>query len=97
MAQNLPFVKRTNTPRFGLLSCYPIGSLFMTHQPAYGYSELKDAITASVRYTLRNAYLFGFLYFSLRTALIVLATCASAKGIAFLRTDGPPEYSPHCS
>jgi len=51
--------------------------------PASGYAELTKAIDDSVRYTSNRAYLFGFLYFGVRTFLIIAATCASAKGIKF--------------
>jgi hypothetical protein len=54
-------------------------------KPANGYAELKEAVAASVRFTSIRAYLFGFLYFSLRTILVVMATCAAAKGILFLQ------------
>jgi hypothetical protein len=52
-------------------------------------SHLESEIKSVIRYSLKQTRIFGFIYYSMRVALIVLSVCASAKGIEFLISRAP--------
>lgn len=51
--------------------------------------HLESEMRAAIEYSLGQTRLYGFIYYSMRIALIVLSVCASAKGIGFLLSAAP--------
>ena len=50
------------------------------------FQNLTDRLSESIQFSRRRANAYGWLYGSLRAAVIIMSVCAAAKGIGWLQS-----------